>query len=666
MKTNRIPYLIKLIIGVSFLINFSIEAQTIFNAPGVTKTSPEFGDWQVDPNLKEIVIQFDQEMQSGYSIVDSKYQIKYTGKPTWKNSKTIVLPVKLESDCFYEIPLNSNKYRNFVSKDGAPLNPTVLYFHTKKADLKSTKEYYSKAFENFRNYFTLHYSYKDLLGINWEKEFEKSKDEIINSQSDAEFSFKLLKVLRKSNDTHLWLELDGIKYNAFNGKIIPANSNINSLLDNLKNVSISNRSVVACGKSDKFGYISIRSLANGLEDDLNFAIKNLNSMRDLPNIIIDLRLNNGGNDGLGRLFVSNLITDSITYEKVVVWNDITNKFDKPIYNSIKPNINSIKYKGNIYVLIGGQVTSSAESFVLMLKQIPGTKLVGSTTYGSSGNPHEFQILTNLKAYIPSWQAYDIKGNLIEGKGIAPDYNMEYPESAYKTDDPLFTNFVRKMIDSTYNKAKEIKPIKFSKLNEEGEVRDFEGNIYKTLVIGNQRWMAENIKSKFYSDGTPILGFHAYNDDTANLNVYGGFYNWNTVMNGTTIIKSQGVCPTGWHVPSFDEWVEMINFMGGYQVAGGKMKETGTEHWNEPNESATNEFGFTAIPSGRYPKSYMRELQLGNSATWWSSTKSGIDKAKSFTILHKSNESLNVTPGVISEYDDLQNDAYSVRCIKDSK
>jgi uncharacterized protein (TIGR02145 family) len=174
------------------------------------------------------------------------------------------------------------------------------------------------------------------------------------------------------------------------------------------------------------------------------------------------------------------------------------------------------------------------------------------------------------------------------------------------------------------------------------VKDIDGNVYNTVTIGTQTWMKENLKTTHYANGTaiPLITGNsnwealtdtskAYcwydNDSATNANTYGALYTWSAAMNGAASSSSspssiQGVCPTGWHLPSDDEWTTLTDYLGGEAVAGGKLKETGTTHWQSPNEGATNESGFTALPGGyRYfiPDTF---YYIGNYGYWWSSTE----------------------------------------------
>lgn len=159
------------------------------------------------------------------------------------------------------------------------------------------------------------------------------------------------------------------------------------------------------------------------------------------------------------------------------------------------------------------------------------------------------------------------------------------------------------------------------------VTDIDGNTYKTVKIGDQWWMAENLKVTHYCNGDAIpnvtdatewrgLTTGAYcnfNNNSSNADTYGRLYNWYAVND------SCNIAPEGWHVPSDAEWQTLVDYLGGVVDAGSKMKETGTEHWNGPNTSATNESGFSALPGG-YRSYYGYYFGMGDFAYFWSSTE----------------------------------------------
>jgi uncharacterized protein (TIGR02145 family) len=131
----------------------------------------------------------------------------------------------------------------------------------------------------------------------------------------------------------------------------------------------------------------------------------------------------------------------------------------------------------------------------------------------------------------------------------------------------------------------------------------DGKTYGTVLIGDQCWMAQNLNAGVRIDGSldqvnnGIVEKYCYDDDPVNCQVYGGLYRWNEMMQFAAKARVQGICPSGWHIPSNTEWGELTIFLGGENIAGGKLKETGTTHWISPNTGATNESGFTGLPGG---------------------------------------------------------------------
>jgi uncharacterized protein (TIGR02145 family) len=209
----------------------------------------------------------------------------------------------------------------------------------------------------------------------------------------------------------------------------------------------------------------------------------------------------------------------------------------------------------------------------------------------------------------------------------------------------------------------------------GTMTDQDGNVYKTLIIGNQWWMAENLKVTHYRNGDAILkvtddtvwenlttsAYCAYDDNESNVNTYGYLYNFYAVDD------TRKLAPEGWHIPTETEWQALIDFLGGISVAGGKLKETGTTHWTSPNDYATNESGFTALPGGRAPTCSEDFLRINFSASFWSSTETydAALTAWGYSLFNTQNPYLpSVTGGAISPWDDAKYNGFSIRCIKD--
>jgi len=191
------------------------------------------------------------------------------------------------------------------------------------------------------------------------------------------------------------------------------------------------------------------------------------------------------------------------------------------------------------------------------------------------------------------------------------------------------------------------------------VTDTDGNFYKTVQIGDQCWMKENLKVGNIIDGSQnqtdngIIEKYCYNNDTTNCDVYGGLYLWDEMMQYSTTPGVQGICMSGWHLPTDHEWTALTNYLGGEDVAGGAMKEAGTTHWLAPNTGAINESGFSGLPGGyNYSGSFGN---LGSYGNWWSSTESFSDA---------SGWSLYYFNGGVLRYYTHHPYGVSVRCVRD--
>lgn len=188
----------------------------------------------------------------------------------------------------------------------------------------------------------------------------------------------------------------------------------------------------------------------------------------------------------------------------------------------------------------------------------------------------------------------------------------------------------------------------------------DGSVYKTMQIGGQVWMAENLKylpkvvgAVTGSVTTPCYYVFGYNDTvvadakaTANYTTYGVLYNWEA---------AKAACPSGWHLPDDAEWSQLVVKLGGESVAGDKLKESGTLHWLSPNTGATNETGFTALPGGRRNDDGTF-LYSGIIGYWWSNAEFGSNTAWGRGMYYNSDRVSR--DACYKEY------GFSVRCVKD--
>jgi uncharacterized protein (TIGR02145 family) len=181
-------------------------------------------------------------------------------------------------------------------------------------------------------------------------------------------------------------------------------------------------------------------------------------------------------------------------------------------------------------------------------------------------------------------------------------------------------------------------IVLSKFGKFTDSRD--GKTYKTVEIGNQTWMAENLAYKATG------GCWAYDNSESNVAIYGYLYDWETAKNA---------CPQGWHLPSDSEWTILTNYLGGESVAGGKLKDVGKSYWKSPNTGASNETGFTALPGGFRSNNGTFSYIRGGGLWWSSSEYSALNAWYSYVGVDNSN---------LNRFTFGKDYGFSVRCVKD--
>lgn len=197
----------------------------------------------------------------------------------------------------------------------------------------------------------------------------------------------------------------------------------------------------------------------------------------------------------------------------------------------------------------------------------------------------------------------------------------------------------------------------------GGITDIDGNTYRTVRIGDQVWMAENLRSTRFRDGSPIpqvpsqadweaLGSAAwasYDNNALNIAAFGMLYN------GFAAEDPRGLCPSGWRIPTDTDWMLLTEHLGGESEAGGKLKSTGTKVWNNPNVAATDEVGFSALPAGYRFRNGMFD-HIGSGAYWWTAADSSAS-VMTYRMAHYDYADLSWNRSSKST-------GYSVRCVKE--
>jgi uncharacterized protein (TIGR02145 family) len=373
-----------------------------------------------------------------------------------------------------------------------------------------------------------------------------------------------------------------------------------------------------------------------------------------------------------------LYNSSTSTHTLIDRNNWVNVYPNPVVNSSTLDITNPS-TGNVVIQLtdnSGKIIFTKKEFLekgnhsFKLNGIPrGIYTLGVTTIGNttnkkiiSYNPNrsKFEIQYNGKLQEPN--ASKLKATNQDGtSGMIPFTTGDYMRyQGYSSTGEYW------VADSTGSNAHII--FYFTPCT------DIDNNKYPVIRIGQQYWIARNLRATRYANGAPIWsvsnstewynltesgkGYCWYNNDSISYaKTYGALYTWAAATrgsDGSNLNPSgvQGVCPTGWHLPSDAEWVVLINNLGGPSKAGGKLKETGYRHWLTPNIEATNRTGFTALPGGY--RSYKGSFyNMGAYGTWWTATIYWWEAMNNYYGgVDRDNHDFSLGTG------------FSVRCVKD--
>lgn len=336
------------------------------------------------------------------------------------------------------------------------------------------------------------------------------------------------------------------------------------------------------------------------------------------------------------------------------WEVIDNTLSYELSDASNPNCSITgRYRGEYklrWTVTNGIDEANEDVYIRMFKTIPETIIAGENNlqlFTDSLRLNAYELTEGLTGY---W-------NVIESTNLYTLSNIEDPKSLFNGELLGYYKIRWAVSNGLDEKYEDVE------INIIGFTDSINNETYKVVKIGNQIWMAENLKATRYSNGDEIADgigvgdisaesdpkyWFPYNDDADNVPTYGRLYTWYTIND------SRNVCPSGWYVPSNAEWLELVDFLGGEFVSGGKLKEQGTLHWFSPNEGATNESGFTALPGGMrgYGGPYGN---LGYGGNWWTATENTTMEAYNWGLSF-SNES--------SYYGGSDKKVgFSIRCLK---
>lgn len=281
------------------------------------------------------------------------------------------------------------------------------------------------------------YSYRDVRRVRWDQLFLQYGPALASASGPEDFATKAAAMLGAAQDVHITVQVEGGRRFGTCKESVPANYNeafIERLVPNFRR----HNATVATGQwKDGIAYLMIRDWNVDRKANLEPAFQALAQWQESPGLVIDVRPNGGGGEGLAESIAGCFVDHPAVYAKHVVRDANAPGGFSPVQERVlDPNAKGPKYRGRIAVLMGPKCVSSNEAFLLMMKQVPGCTLVGERSRGSSGNPKPHQLANGVTVYLPSWKAMRPDGTCFEGQGIAPDVRVAARPTDFQNRDPV--------------------------------------------------------------------------------------------------------------------------------------------------------------------------------------------------------------------------------------
>ncbi len=404
--------------------------------PAVVTLSPAHLTDAVDPaKTKELVITFDRDMDpTRHALCGGGPSFPRVRGTRWIDPRTFTLEVELERDRVYSLDLACAGSSGFRAASGGMLAPVPWRFATVGAPLAEGVG--ALAAERLFGAIRDHYSYRDRLGIDWRVLERMHFDALRQAPSGAALALRCADLLGAAQDPHIqvtWLEATLPTFQ----RPVAANFDLRSITLAFPKARRIGRIGMVARTDDDIGYLLVNSFAREQRDDFERVLQALRGLLDCKAIVIDVRLNGGGDENLARRLAGFFVRGEKVYARQRVRDPrVEGEFreidDRKVQGHPVPDV----YRGPVAVLMGPLDMSSTEAFLLMMKQATTAVLVGERSYGSSGNPQQHALVPGLVVHLPSWQALRPDGTCFEGEGIAPHIHVQAEAEDFHEKDPV--------------------------------------------------------------------------------------------------------------------------------------------------------------------------------------------------------------------------------------
>lgn len=427
--------------------------------PVVVESTPRAGEADVDPELKEIRVTFSKDMQdgswSGVQLSPESFP-EIVGKPRYlKDGRTWVISVRLKPGTVYAMWLNRNRFQGFKDTNGQSAVPYLLVFQTKdkrdqplKGNTSAKKlapELIATVYDALWQDMARNYSYFELKQVDPQTLARKYRDRAMRAKDERELLGVLQKMLSELRDGHVWIDYQDRQLPTYRGDAQPKNINLEATLNSLEDVQyFGDFAAVGFTKPDRFAAIIVVRQSEADESLVNRVVEFIQTNRDAPGFLVDLRLANGGNEALAQQIARQFCGQDTVYA-------LSKYRDGPGTDDFGPPQSRVLMSGKdpvqkpVVCLLGSGCVSSGEGFAKMMKCLPQVTTVGEATRGSSGNPAAFQLPgVDASVWYSRWVDMLPDGTSIEDVGIVPDVVVEFPRETYRNEDPTWRRAIAEL------------------------------------------------------------------------------------------------------------------------------------------------------------------------------------------------------------------------------
>lgn len=395
--------------------------------PRVVRLEPPHLALVVEPKSQELAITFDRDMDTGgYSVCGGGTTFPQVEATNWRDARTFVIRASLQLQRAYAMELSCVTANGFRAKDGTRLAPQPWRFATAAtppADPQQ-KDRNEAAIARLETAIAERYSYRDRLGIDWHELVEDRRADLLAAPTDAALAVLLADMLAAGQDPHISVRFQDGQLATSSRSTLP-NFRADALTKALPGLRKINKIALAGRTDDDIGYLMVATFERSQRDAFEQAIEALRSLHDCKALVLDVRMNGGGDELLAQRLAGFFVAEAKVYaahrtRDPKAAEGFTERQDR----TIRPNQAPDVFTGAVAVLMGPANMSSCEAFLLMMKQAPKAKLIGMSSAGSSGNPMLHTLAPGLQVLLPSWQALRPDGTCFEGEGITPDIRVE--------------------------------------------------------------------------------------------------------------------------------------------------------------------------------------------------------------------------------------------------